>query len=286
VVVTGADGQVGRALLASLKTADARTIALTRGAVELPADTVVCGSLQSPAAAAAIRSADYVVHLAGALRPARGDSYESANLLATEAVAEALRDSLVKRVLFLSYVGAREGDENVYLRLKAAAERSLVESGKDVVVFRSTHIIGAPDAPGPTASALIARPGLKPFVLGSGRQIVAPVYRDDVVRALAAALTRGVPGVYELAGPERMSMDELVRLLNRDPGIAIVHVPDWLARLLGMLLPSLPGPMVEVLLGDSVGDSTAAVDAFGLALTPLSSVWAAAGSGSEASLPR
>ena len=213
-------------------------------------------------------------HLAGTLRPARGDTYESANLETTRAVADAVRDSRVRRVLFLSYPGADESARNPYLRAKAQAERMLRETGKELVVFRCTHIIGPPEAPGPTARSMVAERGKAVPVLGNGRQTVAPLYLGDVVSALVAAATTGAAGTYELAGPQRMSLDELVRLLNREPQARIRHLPTGLARLLGRFAPSLRGPMVDVLLRDSVADPTRAVTEFGLGLTSLRTVWA------------
>lgn len=271
--MTGANGQVGRALLRALSVRNTPTVALVRRPADLPADRVIVGAFDAPEAAAVLRGADCVVHLAGTLRPRPGEYYETANALAAESVAGALRGSRVSRVLFLSYVGARAGDENAYLRTKAAAERALVESGVPVVTFRCAHVIGPPAEPGPTAAALLARPGRSVVVLGDGRQRVAPVVRDDVVGALVAAMHGGKPGVYPLTGPDEMSLDDLVRLLNRDPRVGIWHVPVWLARRLGTLVPAMPGPLVDVMLRDSVGDHSAAVAEFGLSLTSLHDAW-------------
>jgi nucleoside-diphosphate-sugar epimerase len=273
VVVTGAGGQVGRALLQSLVT-DARTIALTHGVADLPATSIIRGPLDSAPAAAAIRDADYVVHLAGALRPVGRNSYHAANVETTEAVVSALRDAKVRRVLHLSYVGACEDATNAYLRSKAVAEWLLAESGKDVVVFRCTHIIGSRDAPGPLALAMIAEPGKGVTVPGDGRQVVAPVYLGDVVAALKAAMATGSPGMYELAGPDRMTMDDLVRLLNQSWRVPITHIPGWAARILRVVLRTTPGPLVEVMLRDSLGDPSRAVAAFGIELTSLRAIWA------------
>ncbi|MBI3988361.1 MAG: NAD-dependent epimerase/dehydratase family protein [candidate division NC10 bacterium] len=273
VAITGADGQVGRALLQRLKDVGAQTIALTCKTTDIPANHLVSGPLNSSVAAAAIKEADSVVHLAGALRPIGKNSYQAANVETAEAVASALKDGKAKRVLFLSYVGAREGSKNLYLRTKAMAERILAASGKEVVVFRCAHIIGSPEAPGPTALAMLAKPGKGVSVLGDGRQIVAPIYLGDVVSALQTAMKGGSPGIYDLTGPAQMSMDELVRLLNRNPRVPITHLPEWVARLLGVFLPALPGPMVDVLLRDSVGDPSRAVAMFGLKLTPRQTIW-------------
>jgi len=272
-VITGADGQVGRALLQSLQRTQVQTIALTRKTAELPASRLVSGPLDAASAVAAIKEADYVVHLAGVLRPVGKNSYQAANVETAEAVASAVKDGKAKHVLFLSYVGASEGSKNLYLRTKAMAERILAASGKEVVVFRCSHIIGSPDAPGPTALAMLAKPGKGVTVLGNGRQVVAPVYLGDVVSALLSAMRGGSPGIYDLTGPEQISLDDLVRLLNRNPQIPITHIPDWMARLIGVFVPALPSPMVDVLLHDSVGDPSRAVAIFGLELTSLRTIW-------------
>jgi nucleoside-diphosphate-sugar epimerase len=273
VVVTGSNGFVGRALLERLKQIEVRTVAVTRSAVELPAKRVITGTLDSLSAYAAMKAADYVVHLAGVLFSIGKDSYQSANLGTTEAVAKALKEGKTKRVLFLSHVGASEDSKNVYLRTKAQAERALMATGKEVVVFRCTHIIGSPKDPGPFARSLLARPGKKAGVMGNGQQKIAPLYVEDVVSALLSAMKGGVPGVYELAGPEQMSMDDLIRLLNRNPDLPISHTPACVARALGFFLPFLPAPFVDVILRDSVGDPKKAKSTFELELTSLRRVW-------------
>ncbi|MCI0549112.1 MAG: NAD-dependent epimerase/dehydratase family protein [Candidatus Rokubacteria bacterium] len=267
--MTGADGQIGRALLTRLEEQGVGAVAIVRQRARVPGATTVVARLGSTQAAAAIAEAEQVVHLAGTLRPAAGNSYRAANVATAEAVAAAVRGSRVRRVLFLSYVGAREGARNEYLDSKAAAESALMASGTPVVIFRCTHIIGSPEWPGPTAAALMAPPARPVTVLGNGRNIIAPVHRDDVVRALLAALSEDGRGVYDLAGPELMTMDELVRVLNREPRVRIRHVPAWIAA----LRPSLPRALIEVMAGDSVGDSSRALARFRLKLTSLRSVW-------------
>lgn len=111
-------------------------------------------------------------------------------------------------------------------------------------------------------------------MLGTGAQIVAPIYRGDVVSALESAMSFGRPGIYDLAGPDRMTMDELVQVLNRNPTIPITHLPGWCARILAHIVPSLPGPMVDVLLHDSLGDASRATQSFGVRCTPLRTMWA------------
>jgi NADH dehydrogenase len=273
VVVTGANGQVGRALLGRLLGVPVHTVALVQGAQYVHASRLLSGSLHAPPSAQALHEADVIVHLAGALRPQYPNTYRAANVHTTQAVAQALRHGHARRALFLSYVGASEASRNAYLRTKAEAERLLAATGKEVVVFRCTHIVGPPDAPGPMAESLLAPPTGRVRVLGNGRQLVQPVFLGDVAAALAAALEGGPPGTYDLAGPDWMSLDELVLLLNRNRDVHLRHLPGLLARALARVWPALPPALVDVMLRDSVGEAEPALAAFSLRLTSLKDVW-------------
>jgi NADH dehydrogenase len=271
VTVTGAGGQVGRRLLARLAGTRARTTALIARPAHVLARRVLAGPLDASWAADAIEDSDVVVHLAGSLRPV-DSSYWDDNVATAAVVAHAVKRGAARRVLFLSYAGADTASSNEYLRTKAEAERILEGTGREVVVFRATHIIGPPDAPGPTAEAFRARGDRPVLVPGDGTQRVAPILLDDVVSALLAAMAGGPPGTYELAGPDVMTLDELVSLLNG--GLARVrHVPARVARLAARLLPSVPPAMVDLMLRDSIADPSRAALAFGLKLHSLRETW-------------
>jgi NADH dehydrogenase len=271
VVVTGADGFVGRRLMAALSGAFRHTVALVRQPCHLKASRVLAGPLDATWATEALEDADLVVHLAGALQPV-GCSYRDANVATAAAVAHAVRHSAVRRIVSLSNVGASVDSSNEYLRTKAEGERVLAATGRELVVLRATHVIGPPELPGPTAEAFRARGDRPVLVPGDGTQRVAPVLLDDVVSALLAALAGGPPGTYELAGPDVMTLDDFVSLLNG--GLARTrHVPARVARLAARFRPSLPLAVVDLMLRESVGDSTRAVEAFGLALHSLRESW-------------
>jgi hypothetical protein len=71
-----------------------------------------------------------------------------------------------------------------------------------------------------------------------------------------------------------MSLDELVRLLNRTGRVRIRHLPGPLARLLLPFAgPKLPSALIDVMLRDSRTDRPTARDIFDLGLTSLLRVW-------------
>jgi uncharacterized protein YbjT (DUF2867 family) len=259
VAVTGASGQVGTQLLRRLGELPNLIRPVGRG------DDLV----------EAFSDADAVVHLAGALQPRRPNTYRAANLDTATATSAALAHSLARRVVFLSFLTAWVGSSNTYLRYKAAAEEALRSSGVPEVIFRCDHIYGPPSEPGPTASAFLAKHGLV-MVLGSGRQRLAPLYRDDVVDAiLRAALDPETPtGTFELAGPDTMTAEVFARLLNAHP-VRMLHMPAGAARMLGRVLPTLPSELVDVMLADAVPTEDVAATArrFGVELHRVAGVW-------------
>ncbi len=259
LAITGADGQVGRALQARLSNGPNEVRPLGRGA-DL---------------GEAFRDAEVVVHLAGTLLPRRPNTYKAANLDTVLATVAALEGSTVERVVFLSFITADPRSSNAYLHFKGAAEHALRSCGVGVVIFRADHIFGPPAEPGPTASAFLAKEG-KVRVLGSGTQRLAPIYRDDVVEAIAhSALDSTTPaGTYTLAGPETMTAAEFARQLNPPP-LDVRSTPPWLAKLLALVVPSLSRPLVEVMLSDTVtdGDPAATAETFGVVLHRVAEIW-------------
>lgn len=275
-VITGATGQVGRALIDALVRQGIRPTALVRGSGQLDGCITISDWLSSDRAVAAIECAPVVVHLAGALNPADRD-YERANIVPTQRVASALKSSSTRIVVFLSYVGASEQSANRYLATKARAERLLRETGVPATIFRCTHIVGSPSSPGPTAASLLATNKNSVTVLGTGKQRVAPVYLGDVVTAIEAAISSGQAGTFDLQGPEEMSLDELVRRLNASLRVSITHIPAVVARSLRFIGPKLPAPLIDVMLNDSRSEHPTAHLAFGFSLTSLDRVWSRAG---------
>jgi uncharacterized protein YbjT (DUF2867 family) len=272
ILLTGATGQVGRATIEALVQKGVKPTALVRKDTPLEGCVTVSDWLTSERASIALGRATVVVHLAGNLNPPDHD-YERANIVPTRRVASAVDSGRARRLIFLSYVGASEHSANRYLATKARAERMLQETGVPLTVLRCTHIIGSPQHPGPTALTLLADGKKSVKVLGNGRQRVVPVYLGDVVAAIDAAIRSDHTGTFDLQGPDEMSFDDLVRLVNGTTKVSIAHVPLVLAPLLQFVGPKLPGPLIDVMVHDSRSDHPTAHLVLGLSLRHLGQVW-------------
>jgi NADH dehydrogenase len=258
VVVTGASGHVGRRLVRRLE--------------ELSVDVRPLG--RDEVGPAAFEDVAAVVHLAGTLQPLRGNSYEAANVGTARRTADALAGSSVARVVLLSYTGADAGAANAYLQTKGQAEQVLRAACPITVVLRSTFIFGPPDDPGPSTAPFIAGRRASVSVIGNGRQRYAPVFVNDVVETLArAALQPDVsPRTLALAGPDVLTVDDVVRAVNRRP-VRIRHLSRGPARVLARVVPALTPALVDVLAADSLPDGPSATEAFGIGVRRLVDVY-------------
>ena len=192
IAITGADGFVGRNFALRLAELGDTTLPLTRAST--PEDWFK-----------AIASADAVVHLAGANRPADPADFDTINAgtaaLLVEALDEARRSV---PVIYASSIRARE--EDVYGRSKRAGEDALRDyasrTGNAVHIFRLPNVFGKWARPNYNSAVAtfchnIARD--LPITVSDPLAPLTLVYIDDVVAAFIDVLDGKVePGFAEV----------------------------------------------------------------------------------------
>jgi uncharacterized protein YbjT (DUF2867 family) len=275
VVVMGASGFVGRRAVAAFARISPEVRAYVRakdGAESLRAlgaKVAVGFAFDVDNLRFVMTGAHTVCHLIGGLNLPDEAAYEESNLRSVQWALRAAELAKVRRFLFLSYPGASASSSNAYLRFKGLAEAAVAGSSLDYLVVRSTHVYG----PGSEWLAAVGDQARRwpATVIGSGREILAPVFVDDVANALAAADDRdlAVTGVFGLQGPDRITADGLADLLagrrRRKLHLGLAAA-EKAARLVGRRVSRTA---LEVLAADSLADAPDAAAEFGIALTPL-----------------
>jgi uncharacterized protein YbjT (DUF2867 family) len=231
LLLTGATGLIGSALLPRLTAAGRPVRCLVRDPRRLGAERVrvqlALGDLSDPPSFRnALRGVDTVVHLAAAIRDQPGGSIEELNAVATWRMVQAARRAGVGRFVFFSAQSASAHNRARFMRAKALAERAVAESGVPHTIFAPSIVY----APGDVFLALLERMALLPVVpiSGSGRALFQPIWAQDVADCVMAALERpDAAERYELSGPETLSYDAIVELVLRAAGRPrpLVHVP-------------------------------------------------------------
>ena len=259
VVITGASGHVGRALQARLR--------------DLPNEVRPVG--RRDRLEQALDGATAVIHLAGTLQAKDEPSYEDANVATVRHTVATVTNDWSGRLVFLSCVGADPSSANAYLRTKGVAEQLVLGAGRAPVVIRSTFVYGPPWDPGPSAEQFIAAGRRAVPVVGDGHQLWAPVFVDDVVEALTrTALNAGIaPGIYELGGPEVISVRTFVAALTRGQAVHEGRRARPVARVVPHSGPELSPVLAEVLAADSLPAAPFIADALDLELTSLREVY-------------
>jgi uncharacterized protein YbjT (DUF2867 family) len=248
LLLTGATGLVGSAVLRRLVAEGAEVRCLVRNPRRLGAQRVrvqiALGDLTDPPSFRnALRGVHTVVHLAAAIRDQPHGSIEEINGIATWRMVEAAERSGVERFVFFSVLGASTHQRARLLRAKALAEQAVRESRLRSTVFAPSIIY----APGDPWLTLLERLALLPLmpVSGRGRATYQPIWVEDVADCVIASL-REPEGHerYELAGPEQLSHNDIVRTVLRSLNRTrpLLHVPTAIVSRGLRLLEAVAGP--------------------------------------------
>ena len=282
-VVLGGTGFVGSHLIPRLQ-ADGHTIRvlsrnreLHRALGVLPRVTVVNADVYDRAALVRqLAGADAAINLVGILneRGSNGRGFHKAHVELTETLLAACREAGVPRLLQMSALRAGEGD-SFYLKTRGEAETLVRASPLAWTIFRPSVIFGEGDGLFYRFAGLLRVAPVLPLARAQAK--FAPVFVGDVAEAFARALVHRhtIGRTYELAGPRKIALGELVRWTAQMIGKRrwIVPLPDALGYLQALVGEWLPGkPISRDNFRSLALDSVARDDglaALGIVATPM-----------------
>ncbi len=246
VVVSGATGLIGSAVVARLILAGHEVTALSR--------SVAGASLRQPEARwlsldiarqampehwiPHLQGIEAVVSCAGALQDGPSDSLKGVHATGIAALFTACETLGVRRVVHFSAIGVDRETPTEFSRTKLAGDQALMARDLDWVILRPSVVLGrATYGASALMRALAALPVL-PLMLNTGPLQV--VQLDEVVETVLFFLKPGAPSrlALELAGPERLSFADVVLRYRRwrgDKGPRIFRLPVWAARMIYLM---------------------------------------------------
>lgn len=239
VLLTGAAGGLGRALIPVLRSRDWYVRALVHRRPVETADEQVPGDLaDATGLLRAAVSADAVLHLAARTHARRAADYFDANVEGTRRLLAAG----VRRFVHVSSRAIGEGGGG-YSDSKREAERLVDRSGTEWVIVRLPEVYGAGSAEGVDRIIDGARRGGTIPIVGKGADEVCPVHVDDVTAALAAALDAPARRTYTLAGECMTTRSFAETCVAAFGGGRIVRMPVAAVRVLGLVARVAPLPL-------------------------------------------
>ena len=254
ILVTGSSGFIGSAVISALVAAGHHVRAASRrpggAANQNHVEWVELPDLENEVDwEPLVAGMDIVLHLAAIAHRSHVDDsdYAKANRIATAGLAQACRRHMIKRLIFMSSIGAQAGsaadhvvtetDEpcpiSAYDCAKLAAEEEIRRSGAAFTILRSVIVYG----PGAKANmALIMRVAALPLPLpfGAFRNRRSLVSVDNVSRAIVFCLASPATlnQTFIVSDPEPVSLAEMFATLREAMGRSprLVPVPPWAVR--------------------------------------------------------
>ncbi|MDY6818364.1 MAG: complex I NDUFA9 subunit family protein [Halobacteriales archaeon] len=282
VLVTGGTGFVGQYLCGELADRGHEVTALARhpDRADLPDDVATArGDVTDyDSLVAAFDGQDAVVNLVALsplYKPSGGQTHDRVHRGGTENCIRAAEEQGVERFIQMSALGADPDGPTAYIRAKGAAEELVMASELEWTIFRPSVVFGeGGEFVGFTKKLKgIFAPGVPLYPLpGGGQTRFQPIHVEDLVPMIADAIEDDdhAGEIYEIGGPDTLTLAEVARIAFQAEGtsISIVPLPMSLAKV-GL---TLAGPMPFIPFGPDQArslefDNTTVdndIDAFGV----------------------
>lgn len=259
IVVTGGTGLIGREVVKLLLAAGEHEVTVTsRDPRPIPewgdrVRTVQAFAGDAVSLGKALTGAHVVVHaIQFPNHPVedekRGRTYMQVDGEGTETAARVARAVGVRRFVYVSGAGAGQGRSEPWMQAKDRAEKAVRESGLEFGIVRPSWIYGPRDR---SMNRFVFFCRYLPVVpvIGDGTTAVYPIHVEDVAQALVQLAVRedATAVTLELAGPERKTMDEIIRTIQNVLGVRrpLLHHPVPLMKILVLPMQLMPEPLLS-----------------------------------------
>ena len=184
-----------------------------------------------------MRGSHAAINLVGILAEGGAQTFDAVQGLGAGAVAK-VASAIGARMVHVSAIGADENSLSRYARSKAAGEKAVLAAAPTATILRPSVVFGPEDQFTNRFASLAQMSPVLPLI-GAGVTKLQPVYAGDVATAVADAVEGKARqgAVYELGGPEVLTMREIMEIILRitERRRMLVSLPFGLAKFQALL---------------------------------------------------
>ena len=164
------------------------------------------------------------IHLIGIGHQSENSTFQAVNVELTKKIIQLCHKSKIKKIIYISGLGASKNSDSAYFISKFQAEQAIINSGLDYTIFRASYIIGKDDH---LTKKLKAQMKTKQITIpGSGKYHLQPIFVDDVGEIIYNAIIskKFSNKIIELVGPETVTFQNYVRIFKGKSPVKIKHI--------------------------------------------------------------
>jgi nucleoside-diphosphate-sugar epimerase len=232
IIITGANGFLGSALVDYFKKQGWQVTALVRNAKKYKKSGVkyLEYDLSQPFDEAIFKGAYYLVHTAYVKSDKQHPNALKINVDGAKQLLRASRQYKLKRNIFISSMSAHAGAESTYGKQKLAVEKLFKEI--DCTIIRSGLIMGNGGIVKQMTDFMKSKHAVP--LIGGGKQPLQVIGVYDLVRVIKVILDKNVSGQLTIATPEVYTYKAFYKALIKHSGTFVLFIPIPLELLLGV----------------------------------------------------
>ncbi len=255
ILITGGTGFIGNVLIRHLDNLGHPIKLLIRPSKNsprlpknLPLDIAVTSLKDERGLRAAMKDIDCIYHLASAEMLGRKADLSDVDIKGTQALINAASSANIKRIFYLSHLGAERASAYPLLKAKGIAEYTIKNSGIPFTIYRSGIVYGKNDHFSNGLALLMQASPYFVMLPEEGRTMLQPLWVEDLARVLTWSLDmpETINKTIELGGPEYLSFREICEIIVGVLGIRrkFVNVSpvflNVLTELIEIIMPNFP----------------------------------------------
>ena len=190
---------------------------------------------------------DILYHLIGIIAETKTKTFSNTVANGTRNIMYVAKEQNLKKVIYLSAIGATHDSQSIYQQTKMIAEQAVMESQLSYVIFRPSILYGKGDGFITMLTKIIR---ISPFIpiIGSGTYKLQPLYIDDLVNMMTNVETIENE-IIELGGPEKLEYLEILHILTKVLGKKRLnfYLPTMLMKVVASVLEKFlkPAPLTN-----------------------------------------